>query len=313
MERSRKPRPPGRHRRAVLALALGALLVSASCSGGGGEDASSGVSDPGGADAGRLDEAAAPAPGSDAEAGGGGGASDQRPGNVDVASIRTSRREVVHTASVDVRVDDVEQAVRAATSIVEGAGGYLFAQDADLDDDPVATATFKVPPESFAAVLDDFGELGDVQTRSVDSEDVTGQAVDLEARVAAARTSAERLRNLLRETGSVADLLEVERVLAERDADVEALEAQLAELEARVELATITLTVTAPHTTAKEPDDRDATGFVGALRDGWGALVAASGGLLVALGYTLPFLALGGLAAGVVVVVRRRRRTAPAS
>ncbi len=284
----------------------------ASCSDGGGDDTLSAASDPGVGDAPRADDLVSPEQGAGTEASDAGGDSSARPGNVDVASIRASTRKVVQTARVDVRVDDVEQAVRAATSIVEGVGGYLFSQDSELDDDPVGSATFKVPPESFVGVLDDFGDLGEVETRSVDSKDVTGQAVDLEARVAAARTSAERLRSLLTETGNVVDLLEVERVLAERDADVEALEAQLADLEARVELATITLTASAPDA-APAPDGHDEpAGFVGALEDGSGAFVAAASEILVAFGYMLPFLAVAGLVAVVVVIVRRRRRTATA-
>ncbi len=304
MRRSRK------RKTTMLAVTLGALVVLASCSGSSDESTSPVAADaaPEAGDASSDGAASDESARGDVSAAGEG--SGERPGDVELAVIRESRREVVHTARVEIHAEDVEQTIREATTIVDGARGFLFSQDAELDDEAVVTATYKVPPESFDTVLDDLSDLGEVVTRNVDSEDVTGQIVDLDARLAAARTSAERLRTLLGETGSVVELLEVERELAARDADVEALAAQLADLEARVELATITLTVTPPDEPAEEPDDDGPVGFVGALEGGWGAFLAAGSAVLVAVGYTLPFLAVAGVVAlAALTVLRRRRRS----
>ena len=75
---------------------------------------------------------------------------------------------------------------------------------------------YKVPPAAFDATIDVFAELGDVKMRDVDTEDVTGAVVDLEARLASARTSVDRLRELLTTSGGVNDLLAVEQTLAQR-------------------------------------------------------------------------------------------------
>lgn len=300
--RARTFRPDARTTSMLLVAAVGTTLLLASCSGGANSDPAPAANEASGGGAASSDVAED----------GAGTRSGERPGDVDLAVVREARRDVVHTARVVLHADDVEQAVRDATSVVDGAGGFLFSQEAELDDDPVVTATYKVPPQSFDAILDDLGGLGEVAGRDVDSEDVGGQLVDLEARLAAARTSAERLRALLGEAGDVADLLEVERVLAERDADVEALAAHLTDLEARVELATITLTVTPPDEPAEEAGEQDPAGFVSALADGWDAFLAAAGGIIVVVGYALPFLVAATLAAlAAFTMVRRRRRTAP--
>ena len=67
-----------------------------------------------------------------------------------------------------------------------GAGGYLFSQQATLGDDASIEAVYKIPPAAFDATIDTFAEIGEVKTRDVDTEDVTGAVVDLEARLASA-------------------------------------------------------------------------------------------------------------------------------
>lgn len=299
------PTPPRSRRSfagrvAVLAALVVVILGAVACDGSGGDDmgatfdSSDTPSKVGSGDA--TDDLSA-------ESGDGGSP-------VDLASARRAdAREVIYTAYMEVGAVDVERAARRAHDVVAEAGGYLFsASEQGLDDEhPSVTLTFKVPPDSYETVLDSFGELGRVAERRVDTEDVTGQVVDLDARLDAATTSADRLRELLAETGNVGDLLNVERELAAREAQVESLTGQLAALREQIDLATITLHVVKPSETTPAVSD-DIPGFIEGAKTGTAAFVNVLLVIATAVGFSLPFLALAVVVGGPILLVVRRRR-----
>jgi hypothetical protein len=237
-------------------------------------------------------------------------------GGVDLAQARLpgAPREIVYSATVNVRVRNVEQALRAATLTTEHAGGALFKQRSELDRSPTISATYKVPPDRFTAVLDAIGKLGRVTDRRVGTADVTSRVVDLQARIGAARTSAERLRSLLEQSANVGDLLTVERELATREADVESLEGQFAALRARVDEATISVQFTAPAAIARSTphEPTNLPGFLTGLRTGSRAFRNTATVVGGAAGFALPFAAIVVILGAPTLVVRRRQRHAGA-
>jgi hypothetical protein len=230
------------------------------------------------------------------------------------AKLPEAPGEIIYTADIDVRVRNVDTALQSATKAVQAAGGALFQQRSDLGRQPTIAVIYKVPPSRFDATLEQIGELGRVRNRQVDAADVTGRIVDLDARARATRTSVERLRTLLSESGGVGDLLTVERELATREAQLEALDGQLANLRARVDRATITANFSsAAPAAAAEPDEPTRLpGFLSGLRTGakaFGNTAIVVGG---AFGFALPFLAVAAVIAIPVFALRRRERHAGA-
>ncbi len=215
-------------------------------------------------------------------------------------------REIIYTAEATVRVDDVEEASTAATTIAEEAEGYLAGQDADLEGDRSSTLTIRVPSDRFRPTLDALVDLGEVQVRSIDSTDVTDEVVDLTGRLETVRTSADRLRALLAEAGDTAQVIAIEQELAEREIEIEALEGRLRVLDDQASLATITVRYTEEDETPPKVDE-DLPGPLEALRAGWVALLTVLKVLLAVALFVLPFVPV--VAAGWFVVrwIRRRR------
>jgi hypothetical protein len=215
-------------------------------------------------------------------------------------------REVIYTADLQVRVDRLSPATARAVAIVDGAGGYLFSEDASLTGHTDATLVFKVPPARFTSTLGQLAALGTPLAKNVNANDVTAQVVDLRGRIKTAATSVARLRNLLATAQNVPDVVAIENGLTARESELESLQGQLQVVTSQVQLATVTVVLT---TSAPRPHHAGIPGFASAVGGGWDAFANTAKVAAAVVGAVLPFAVFAGLAGGAIVVVRRRRRS----
>jgi hypothetical protein len=224
---------------------------------------------------------------------------------------------VVYRGEITVRVRNVATAVSRAESFTTGVDGLVFAEQTSSEPGQKgtssATMTLKVPPNQFRPVLNQLGALGKQLSRSQTAEDVTSQAVDIESRLRSQRSSVARLQALLAKATTVGAIVQVEGELSQREADLEALEAQQKKLTELVDLATINVSFVAPDVKVAAVK-KDSLGFMSGLRGGLTALLVVVVVALTAAGAALPFLitlALVGLPAW--LVLRSRRHATPAA
>lgn len=224
------------------------------------------------------------------------------------ADLRVGERAIIYTGSITVRVDDVDAAAARATSIVAGSGGFVGGDRRSSDaDDAEASLELRVPANRFGAVVDELAGLGRPERREINTEDVTEQTLDLDARIATQQARVDSGRRLLAQAKSLSDLVMLEGELAKREADLASLEAKKRRLADLTALSTITVVLLGPN--ARPSDDEPQTGFLAGLRAGWSAFVASVRVLLTVLGALLPWLiALGLPVFAVVWLVRRLRR-----
>lgn len=212
-------------------------------------------------------------------------------------------RQVVRTAVVDLQVDDLGAATGQARRVATAYGGYVAAEQSGPQR---SSLTLRVAADRLDDALAELAELGEVNSRELRVEDVTEQAVDLEARLESQRASVQRVRGLLDRAVTIGEVVQVEAELTWRQAELESLEQRAAALADQVALCTVNVDLAGP---GSAPAD----GFVPGLSTGWDALRAAATAVLTVLGAVLPFVVVLGLpAAGVALWWRHRRRAAPA-
>jgi len=230
--------------------------------------------------------------------------------------VAAGDREIIATANATVEVKDVSDAAVAIGALAESHGGYVESTEiggtpaVDASSDPVAAdseygwTSIRVPSADLPAVIDELTESGEVLSSSIAQQDVTSTAIDLRARIDATRASVQRLSELMSQTGTVAELIEAEVALTDRQAQLESYEQQLASLEDQVAMSSLSvqLTRTAAPTTA------DPAGFSDGLVAGWNGLVVSLNALVVSVGFLLPWLAVAGLVVLIIWGVRRARR-----
>ncbi|MGI5190110.1 DUF4349 domain-containing protein [Promicromonospora sp. CA-289599] len=287
--------PARRLARALLAGVVGGTLVVslAACSGGGaGESGASDVARSEGFAPGTAEGDVA------ADAAGAVGLADSREEAVD--------RELVTTGNATLAVDDPFDAAEQIADLVEQAGGRVEARDeraATADEPGSASMTLRIPADRVSATLDALDELGEVRDRHVETIDVTGTAQDLDARIAALRTSTDRLRELMADADRTSDLIEIEAELSTRQAELDSRVSERNRLSDEVAMSTLHVEIVAESSPAAQAQPG---GFLGGLSAGWSALVTTFNVVVLVLGAIIPWLALVGVVLLVVVGVRRQ-------
>ena len=220
----------------------------------------------------------------------------------------SSGRQVIRTATVVVTTNNVSTAAARAEQIATGAGGYLSGENVNDDS---ATVTLSVPENQLDGVLAAVGKLGKVTGQQQQSQDVTGQLVDVSSRIATQQASVDRVRQLMGQAKSISDVVQIEDELTKREADLESMERQQDELTGQVAMSTVNLqlnrTTPPPPVQAAGP----APGFGSGIAGGWHALGETVRVVLLVFGAALPFLLGIGIPALVVWWFVRRRRTTP--
>jgi hypothetical protein len=204
-------------------------------------------------------------------------------------------------ASVEVRT--LDDAVARLRQTVAQYGGFVAntALRTGKDEQRSGTLEVRVPSAQFDAVVGALGQLGKVESVSVNAEDVAEEYVDLGARLANARRVEARLVELLeRRTGKLSDVLSVEQELARVRQEAERYDARIRWLEHRAALSSLDVSVHEKVPLIEPPRGRGP--IAEAFAEAWTRLVAVIAWCIASLGILVP---LGVLIVAGVAVARR--------
>jgi hypothetical protein len=303
-------RSRGGRARAAILLPVIALVVLGGCASGSSPQILSSV---GAAVEPQASAAAASAPdalGGLQGAGGNDSSAQGGDGGTEPPGAPRDEAKIVYTGSLQLVVGDLDQATTIARQRIDGLGGYVGGSREELDStSPTATITFRIPAARWE---DGVAALRGLATKVVREQtaatEVTGQIVDLEARIRNLRSSETALQGIAAGTARVSDLLEVQKQLTEVRGEIERLDASRAALVDQTAYGTLDTTfgleevavqaVAAGWDPASEADQATAT-LVGVLQ----ALATAGIWFLIVW---VPILLLLGVVLGAGVVVVRR-------
>jgi hypothetical protein len=151
-----------------------------------------------------------------------------------------AERMLVRRAAMDVVVEDVAAAAARVQSVVVNLSGYV--ERGQLGERS-ASFTLRVPEKALDATLDSLATLGSVASRTVSAQDVTEEAIDLDARLQSLIATRDRLRKLHDNATTVTEVIAVERELGRVQGEVDSLEGRLKHLRSSAALATIELSL----------------------------------------------------------------------
>ncbi|MGB3790577.1 MAG: DUF4349 domain-containing protein [Phormidesmis sp.] len=154
---------------------------------------------------------------------------------------QTSRPQLVKRAYLSVSVESVEDSFDQVRQVIRQQQGDLLSLQDNDDRQRHLSFELRVPQERLDATLDAFAALGEVRNRSITTEDVSSQLVDLQARLKNERKSEEALQKLMERSGDISDVLEVSRELSNVRQTIEQMAAQQQNLQTQVRYSTVSL------------------------------------------------------------------------
>ena len=233
-----------------VVLALATIAIGA-CSGGAltpnGRLTAGGPGAPGPADGGVQGEpvaasTAAPMPAGEATSTGGFAGS----GTVDGSIV--DGPAIVRTGSLALEVPGLDAAILRARALIVGLGGYQSdSQRSNSGDQPAAMITYRIPAARWDDALDGLRGLASrVLSEDTRSQEVTGQVLDLGARIDNLQATERALQAIMTKAIKVSDILEVQNQLSAVQGEIEQLSTQKAHLEDQAAMGTLAVSYAVP-------------------------------------------------------------------
>lgn len=227
----------------------------------------------------------------------------------DTSKAATAGRKIIHNARVDLVTEDLGALETSLSRLVSERKGYVADSERSGSAGSTRHGTWKVrvPVDAYGAFLKAAAALGELVSLRADSQDVSEEFYDLDARQAAKKVEEARLlKHLADSTGKLEEILAVERELSRVRTEIERMQGRLRAIANLTTLATVTIAASeikgyvppqAP--TLATRVDRTFAASLGSLRQFGEAVLIG----VVAVAPWLPIVALG---VGLAVWAARR-------
>lgn len=230
-------------------------------------------------------------------------------------SMAVPQRSLILTGEIHLEVNDFTTARKQIVSAVQDRDGFISASNTNLHRDGNKTwqtgyVELRIPNENFPSLQTEIEEVGTVVSSNTETQDVTDQLVDLEARLKNLKSQREKLRELYTDANETNDVLEVQERLSEVQSAIERLEARQKSLQDRVAYSTITVQLR-----ESPPDDVNVLeqqkwyqkGVLPAFLASVDGVAVVLRALVVGTAYALPYLAVFAVPLGAIVLLVKRR------
>jgi len=154
-------------------------------------------------------------------------------------------RLIITTGNLDIVVDDTEESVAQLAAMAETLGGWVVSSNIyQTNEAKAGNVTLRIPAESFdEAVAQAKAMATEVRSESSNSDDVTEEYVDLNARLENLEATADRVRSFLDDARRVEDALAVNQELSRLEGEIEAMKGRIQYLEQSAAFSTLSVSL----------------------------------------------------------------------
>ena len=223
------------------------------------------------------------------------------------------RPQLIKSVQISLQVKSIEESTKLISTIVkQQQGDILELNDFRSGESATVQSVFlklRIPQERLDSVTDAIAQLGIVKGRSLKAEDVSNQLIDLQARLKNSRQTEVQLQEILKQTGSVGDVLKVTQELSRVREAIEQIDAHLTNLKNQVAYSTIQVNLSSEIATSPPQSDLGTQ-----LQNTWNnsthSLTVVSIGLLKLSIWLLVYCPYWLVPLAIYLFLRRRRKLA---
>ena len=168
-----------------------------------------------------------------------------------------SDRLIIKTASLVIRVENVEQSVTDIQSLAENLNGFVtnsqigtrnpitYYETTQPDAPTSATITFRVPSERLDEAITHIKSISNkVFSESVTGQDVTEEYTDLAARLTNLQAAESQLLELYERSGTIEEILKVQQQITNIRGQIEQTQGRIQYLNQSAQLSSVTVSLT---------------------------------------------------------------------
>lgn len=208
--------------------------------------------------------------------------------------------KIVKTATIQMQTLKFDAAITSIQNKYNEIGGYAESSNisgTSLDNsgdvqNRTATLKIRVPKDKYLSFLNGIGTLGNIVNKQETGENITEQYYDTDAHVESLKVQESRILELLKKSGDLTSILNIEKELQNVRYQIETLTTSLKKMDNMVDYTTFNLTVTevekvTPTTT--KPSSLSGK-LAKSFNDSINLIVDLTKNLAIFIAYLLPFI-----------------------
>lgn len=153
-------------------------------------------------------------------------------------------RKIIKEGSIRFETKSVIETQKEIKKMVAELGGYIGNENSYNYEGTIEySLTARVPEDKFNTLIDRVSSLAEkVESKNINSSDVTEEFIDVEARIKTKKELEERYKEILKKATRVDEILNIEREMGNLRAEIESLEGRMNYLKNRISLSTLNIT-----------------------------------------------------------------------
>ncbi|RFS19108.1 DUF4349 domain-containing protein [Chitinophaga silvatica] len=182
--------------------------------------------------------------------------------------------KLIRRATLHFTTDQYEKCKHQVLDSIKKFGGYTSDEKENRESYQWRNeVTFKVPSDNLEKSLDALSAIAlTVEEKTINSNDVTSEYIDTEARMHAQQALESRYLELLKKAGKVNEMIEIEEKLSEVRGGIESMQSRLKQIDQEVSFSSLRVIYTQTF-----KNNQVQPGFISklwdAVKDGWNSLV----------------------------------------
>lgn len=170
----------------------------------------------------------------------------------------TTDRLIIKTGSLSMVVENVRETIASIANYAIEKGGFVVSSNVDkVGLAPYGEITVRIPVDVFDSGVTDVKAMGEVESETVNGQDVTEEFVDLDSQLKNLRASETQFLQIMQRAVKIEDVLAVQYELTWVRRDIERIEGRMKYLTESASLSTLTVYLSTDPDVLPALDDTD--------------------------------------------------------